>query len=291
VSGPYAPGMNERWTCTRCSAENESWAVGCANCGTVRPNLSVAGSQSDETTPATPSPPTDTPATDAQPPAASPAQPTPTWGTALPPTQATPTWGQPSTSTAVPPEEIAAIAGTGTPTGMEGYAPAPIAKEPFWKRLPLGLIVVGLFVAAGAIGGLIFNASRGSSGEITKSGDLAAIDLRVGDCFDLKDPSAEEIGDVTALPCTTEHEYETFFIGTMAEGPFPSEDGFIDWLDGNCRPAFDAYVGMAYENSELDIFWLQPTSEAWGQGDRSVQCALYHPRIHRLTESLKGSAQ
>jgi Septum formation len=177
------------------------------------------------------------------------------------------------------------------PDGLEGYAPPPVAKEPLWKRLPLGLIVIGFFIAAGAVGGLIFNASRGESGEITKTGDLAATDLRAGDCFDLKDPSAEEIGDVTGIPCTAEHEYETFFIGTMPEGPFPNDDGFIAWLDGNCRPAFETYVGMAYENSELDIFWLQPTSEAWNDGDRSIQCALYHPRIHRLTESLKGSAR
>jgi hypothetical protein len=268
--------MNERWTCTRCSAENEAWAVGCANCGTVRPNLSVARSQPDAPAPATPG--SDAAVIEAQPPGPPPAQPTPTWG-------------QPSTSSAVPPEEIAAISGTATPTATEGYPPAPVAEVPFWKRLPLGLIVVGLFVGAGAIGGLIFNASRGSSGEITKSGDLSAVDLRVGDCFDLKDPSAEEIGDVTALPCTTEHEYELFFTGTMPEGSFPSDAGFEDWLNVNCVPAFGSYVGLAYESSELEIFWLQPTSEAWGQGDRSVQCAVYHPRIHRLTESLKGSAQ
>jgi Septum formation len=288
--------MNERWTCARCSAENESWAVGCAKCGTVRADLSVAGAQSDATTPATPtspsegSPPADsTPAWGAPPQAQSPT-PTPT---------PTPAWGgqvaQPASTSAVPPEEIAAISAgatpSSTPTGLEGYAPPPVAKEPLWKRLPLGLIVIGFFIAAGAVGGLIFNASRGESGEITKTGDLAATDLRAGDCFDLKDPSAEEIGDVTGIPCTAEHEYETFFIGTMPEGPFPNDDGFIAWLDGNCRPAFETYVGMAYENSELDIFWLQPTSEAWNDGDRSIQCALYHPRIHRLTESLKGSAR
>ena len=189
----------------------------------------------------------------------------------------------------MPPEEIAAI--SGTREDFEGATPAPVAKAPLWQRLPLGWIVVGLFVAAGAIGGFIFNASRSDSGEITKSGDLAASDLRVGDCFDLKDPEAEEVGDVTAIPCTSEHEYEMFFSGTMPEGPFPDDKGFVDWLDTNCVPAFGSYVGLAYEESELDIFWLQPTGEAWADGDRSIQCAVYHPRIHRLTESLKGSAQ
>src|SRR5262245_59114162 len=290
--------MNERWTCARCSAENESWAVGCASCGTVRPDLSVAGQTPDAAAPVAPTPPPETPAPAAPPPSSTDS--TPSWG-APPPAQpaSTPAWGgqvaQPTSSTgAVPAEEIAAISGADaatTQTGLEGYAPAPVAKEPLWKRLPLGLIVIGFFIAAGAIGGLIFNASRGDSGEITKSGDMAATDLRVGDCFDLKDPSAEEIGDVTALPCATEHEYELFFTGTMPDGPFPNDDGFIEWLQANCSPAFESYVGLAYENSELDIFWLQPTSDAWNEGDRSIQCAVYHPRIHRLTESLKGSAQ
>jgi Septum formation len=94
---------------------------------------------------------------------------------------------------------------------------------------------------------------------------------------------------VTALPCSSEHEYETFFVGAMAEGAFPTDDAFIEWIDGNCVPAFNAYVGRTYEESELDFTWLQPTGDAWNDGDRSMQCVLYHPRIHRLTESLAGS--
>ncbi|HET9344307.1 MAG TPA: septum formation family protein [Candidatus Limnocylindrales bacterium] len=199
------------------------------------------------------------------------------------------TWATPTPASAVPPEEIAAISGSAA--GADGWAPPPAVKEPLWKRLPLGLIVVGFFVAAGAIGGLLFNAGRDSSGEITKSGDLAATELRVGDCFDLKDPSEDEIEDVTAVPCTTEHEYEMFFVGSMPAGPFPSDDDFVAWLDTNCVPAFDAFVGLAYDSSKLDIFWLQPTSATWNDGDRSIQCAVYDPDNQRLTESLKGSAQ
>ena len=42
---------------------------------------------------------------------------------------------------------------------------------------------------------------------------MTAADLRVGDCFDLKDPAADEIDDVTAGPCTAAHEFEMFFVG------------------------------------------------------------------------------
>jgi hypothetical protein len=148
-----------------------------------------------------------------------------------------------------------------------------------------------VILLVGAIGGLVFNASRSDTGEIIRSGNLTAKDLRAGDCFDLKNPEAEEVDEVTALPCTDEHEYEMFFVGNMADGAFPAEDAVTTFLTANCLPAFTTFVGLAYEESELDIFWLSPTAESWQQGDHSIQCAVYHPRIHRLTSSMQGSAR
>jgi len=59
----------------------------------------------------------------------------------------------------------------------------------------------------------------------------------------------------------------------------------------NCNPAFDAYIGKAYDDSDLDIFYLTPTDDCWQSGDRTVKCAFYHPEIHRLTRSLRGTQQ
>ena len=133
------------------------------------------------------------------------------------------------------------------------------------------------------------------------------VDLRVGDCFDLKDPSADQIGDVKAVPCTTEHEFEVFYVGAMGEGSYPTDaagerrnhgrqvlliDGaFGTYVDQNCIPAFGAYIGKAYDDSDLDICWLVPTDDAWRSGDRTVQCAAFYPGIYRLTRSLRGTQQ
>jgi len=152
-------------------------------------------------------------------------------------------------------------------------------------------VIFVVILAAGAIGGAIFNASRSSTGEIGRQGDMMATDLRIGDCFDLKDPAADEITDVTALPCEAEHEYELIYTGSMPAGDYPAEDAFDAFVEDNCVPAFDAYIGRAYADSELDIGWLFPLESAWKSGDRSIQCTAYHPRIHRLTGSLKGSDQ
>jgi hypothetical protein len=158
-----------------------------------------------------------------------------------------------------------------------------------WRRIPIGWLVVAVFVAGTAIVGWYFNASRSPSGEITKSGDMTAVDLRVGDCFDLKDPAADEVEDVTAGPCTVAHEFEMFYVGSLLEGAFPADAAFDAYVADNCYPAFAAYVGKSYDDSELSIYWLAPTTEAWGAGDRSVQCAVYHPVVNRQTVSLKSS--
>lgn len=268
--------MPERWTCSRCSTENDPWVIGCSNCGAVRSDLSAAGA------PAPVRPEAGSAA--APPPGGSPQSlPPATPSAAVPPPPPPTSWTPPST----PPGD--GPTGSWNPAaGMQSPTPGGI---PLWRRLPVGWIVIAVLVAAGAVGGLIFNASRDASGEITKSGDLTASELRVGDCFDLKDPAADEIADVTALPCTSEHEYETFFVGSMPEGDYPDDAAFEAWLVANCDPAFEAYIGTPYIESELDIFWLQPTQDTWISGDRSIQCAVYHPRISRLTESLKGSAR
>jgi hypothetical protein len=163
------------------------------------------------------------------------------------------------------------------------------AAPPLWRRIPLGwLLFLGL-IAFGAVSSWYFSAGRSDSGEITKSGDLAVNELRVGDCFDLKDPDAEVLEDVSARPCTEEHQYETFFVGSMADGGYPTDAAFEAYVTANCDPAFEAYVGRAFEDSQLAIGWVGPSLPGWNDGDRSVQCVLDDPGSPRLTASMKGS--
>lgn len=187
------------------------------------------------------------------------------------------------------PTQEAAPPATATPDG--GADPTPPKQGGFalLRMVPVRLLLFVLVAGATAIGGWYFSAGRGDSGEITKSGDLQATDLRVGDCFDVKDPEAEELFDVTAKPCDQAHEFEMFFVGSLPEGAYPAEATFDSYVEANCLPSFATYVGKSYQESALDIYWLVPTSEAWDEGDRSVQCALYAPNDNQLVVSLKGS--
>jgi hypothetical protein len=258
--------MSEGWTCTRCSTVNAADRFGCSNCGLLRHDAATVGSSVEAGWPRSPT--------------EEPTEPT-TFEAREPTATASVAAEYPTTSETV--------AGWVPPDGDHGAAAS--AAKPIWRRIPVGWLIIALFVGGGAIAGWYFNASRSSSGEITKAGDLTAADLRVGDCFDLKDPAANEVEDVTAGPCTVAHEFEMFFVGSVPEGEFPAESVFETYVTDNCYPAFGAYIGKAYTDSELSMYWLAPTAEGWRAGDRSVQCAAYHPLVHSQTQSLKGSNQ
>jgi hypothetical protein len=268
--------MARGWKCARCSNDNGEGTLNCANCGLIRGGVVVQSAFTPPPAPA-PSAPITPPASEASstpPPEPWSAMPSPGWASET---------GHLATDAPAPGEP-----GTG------GWVAPPAVTPnatPLWRRIPITGIFFLIVLLGGGIGGLIFNASRSSTGEISRSGDMMATDLLVGDCFDLKDPTADEITDVTARPCTEEHEYELIFTGSMAEGAYPSDDAFNAFMRGNCVGAFGSYVGRAYEDSQLDMYWLVPVQDAWNDGDRSIQCAAYHPRVNRLTTTLRGSNQ
>jgi hypothetical protein len=181
-------------------------------------------------------------------------------------------------------------ASAGAPQPQSWGAPPPKPARPLWQQLALRFWWVGL-IAVIAIGGWYFSARRDESGDIANSGNLQVNELRVGDCFDLKDPEAAEIDEVEAKPCTQAHQYELFHAADMPSGDYPSDAAVNTFVDQVCIPAFASYVGMEFESSVLELAFVSPTSEAWDDGDHSVQCAVHDRNDAELTTSLKGAAR
>lgn len=165
--------------------------------------------------------------------------------------------------------------------------PVPPA-QPFWKKL-VPFWWVGL-IAVFVVGGIIFNAKRDDSGAITDGGTLHVSELLVGDCFNTD--TEQEVGDVDAVPCAEPHQYELFHIFTMTDpGRYPTEAEFIDQTATSCEPAFGTYVGLAWDDSSIYASSLEPTEDAWNDGDHSVQCILHEQDQSLVTGSLRGAAR
>jgi hypothetical protein len=117
--------------------------------------------------------------------------------------------------------------------------------------------------------------------------------LSVGDCFDdwegSLDGATQEVSSVPIVDCAEPHDNEVYSIGNMADGSFPGDAAIEDWTINQCHDTFDAYVGKAYEELQLDFGALFPTAETWDIGDTEVMCFLWHIDLRKLTGSMQGS--
>lgn len=148
----------------------------------------------------------------------------------------------------------------------------------------LALVVSG----CGALGGGADDAKRdASSGEVTESAAASVFSLEVGDCIAIPDADQMLVEQLDAMPCDQPHDAEIYAEQTLAKLP---EEADLETLAGTfCLAEFEPFVGLAYEESVLEVTYLYPTEDSWAQGDDVLQCVVVHPS-EDVTATLRGSA-
>lgn len=129
--------------------------------------------------------------------------------------------------------------------------------------------------------------SSAASGEMT-----SALDLEVGDCFNTEDIST--VDEVSVVDCEQSHVYEVFGVTEFDAGDdaeFPGEDALDEAADSACRPAFEDYVGIPYDDSEWFGTFVNPSEATWAAGDREILCVLHTEDETDVTGSAEGSEQ
>ena len=120
--------------------------------------------------------------------------------------------------------------------------------------------------------------------------------LEVGTCFNDEGPpgaAAEEISSVPEVDCSEPHDNEVFALIDYTEtASYPGAEQMTEIGTNLCIEQFDAYVGIAYLDSELDVFSITPTEDGWNRlNDREIICALYNLDLSKLTGSMRGAAR
>lgn len=126
-------------------------------------------------------------------------------------------------------------------------------------RLSIGVAVV--VVATGCAGG--------------DDGEIEAIELKVGDCFNEAVEESLTVQSVMVVPCEEEHDFEVYHAFDLEDGAYPGVAGIEDlWIAG-CLDRFEGFVGLPFDESVLDISAIFPTEETWnGLDDREVVCSV-----------------
>ncbi len=109
-------------------------------------------------------------------------------------------------------------------------------------------------------------------------------DISVGDC--LQAPEDDEFNSVDVVDCTEAHDFEVFAaidLSTVSNdfalaAPYPGALTVELAALEECDASFEAYVGVDYWDSVLEITTFMPTIEGWEEADdRLVQCLLFQP--------------
>ncbi|GGI47412.1 hypothetical protein BCL57_002109 [Agromyces flavus] len=124
--------------------------------------------------------------------------------------------------------------------------------------------------------------------EITESGDADVFTLKVGDCLEMQE--GEQVETVPVVPCDQPHTDEVYHDFEIADGEFPGDAAVNTAAEEGCVAAFEPFVGLPYDSSELYVAWYVPTQESWeGIDDRMVSCTITDPS-GPVTGTLEGAA-
>ncbi len=154
-------------------------------------------------------------------------------------------------------------------------------------------IVGAAVIAVAAFGGAAAfddNTVRDDSGAIVEGGGLGAFALQVGDCFNI--PEEELIQSLEAVPCGQPHDAEAYasFNQSGRGLEWPGQDIVSDASDWGCYDRFETFVGLPWDNSEFDYWFLEPTRESWEENnDREVTCALTNFDGSKLVGSMANA--
>ncbi|GLJ60158.1 MULTISPECIES: septum formation family protein [Microbacterium] len=126
--------------------------------------------------------------------------------------------------------------------------------------------------------------------EVTEGGTVDVFSLEVGDCTGA---TAEgEVTDIEVVPCDEPHDSEVYHEFEMEDGEWPGEAAVDTAAEEGCTgEAFEAFIGLPYDQSELYVTYLTPLEDTWSDpsvADRLIQCMAYMPG-EELTGTLRDS--
>jgi hypothetical protein len=184
-----------------------------------------------------------------------------------------------------------------------GLGIAGIVRTQGGKRRGRGFAITGVVLGAVStvIWGLLIAGTMAliSSDEFQDSfaagysesfNEASGTNLDIGECFE--PPADLASGDsLVSVDCAGPHTAETFVVHDITGDDYPGVDGIDAIAQEQCLGAFADYVGMPYEESELDVMYFSPTEITWAVGDRRMVCGIVAYDGSMLEGSVAGSGR
>ncbi len=145
------------------------------------------------------------------------------------------------------------------------------------RTVATAVVVLAVLLAACSDDGI----ERDADGTVTQSGSISVYDLQLGDCIEVPADVAEELEQVTVLPCDDPHTHEVYLVDdTTLDDTFEVYPGAPDVEGVASRICFDGFaefVGSEVVDSDLTFTYLYPTLQSWTENDpvdRTIACLV-----------------
>ncbi|MEV5814676.1 DUF4190 domain-containing protein [Streptomyces mutabilis] len=162
-----------------------------------------------------------------------------------------------------------------------------------------GLAVAGSVLSSVGLALWVLSLSTGAAADFwdgfrdAARGEGTAYALEKGECFTTPSGSLQGVTyDVDQVPCAREHDGEVFAVFDLPGGAFPGDGEITRIADERCYALQDTYAMDRWAlPTDVDVYYLTPTSQSWRGGDREVTC-LFGNTDERgtLTGSLRNDA-
>ncbi|WP_232547562.1 septum formation family protein [Propioniciclava soli] len=102
--------------------------------------------------------------------------------------------------------------------------------------------------------------------------------IAVGECTDLPDVSTAEteVSDIPTVDCAGPHAWEAYAEKVFGvDEEFPGAAEVDEAATTFCMGEFEGFIGLPYEASRYEAFYLYPTEETWTLlNDRTITCLV-----------------
>jgi hypothetical protein len=125
---------------------------------------------------------------------------------------------------------------------------------------------------------------------------VLALTLSYGREGDLGDVASEQVGvcldedPMQVTDCSTPHDLEVYYSAALPLTDWPGSGDVDDAGDDVCYQAFEDYVGISWDDSDLDYTFFAPSRTEWNAGRHEVVCVIL-PSEEHLVGSVKGTGK
>lgn len=111
----------------------------------------------------------------------------------------------------------------------------------------------------------------------------------VGACLQAESVTGTEVAQIPTVDCSDEHDAQVVVTFEARDGDYPDDAEWEQIVVDGCLGGFEDFVGVPYEESQLELQDLTPSQDGWDAGDREVICVAFLVDGSQTTESFEGS--